>query len=929
MAHYDFFNFGTSVCSIASQQDKNYSWFKEVVTNYYTTDKDSGSNWQNYYLSNLQDNVLINLRKAIRWTYRGALGSALGFRYNLSNLYDGSKLAVETPILEFLHSKHPEATSLSIQNWAITVNSYAWALNCYLYKYYNSLFSTYRYTDTFSNKTGEIVITFDNPDKTVITLQTERKVLAKQRYYYYVLKKDKWYRDYEDEKYERLFIEYDSVVSFQLNEFRFDYYRNSIKDELVPLNSTVVYVTYSYTTSSTIPVDDIQDNQEVQLNTLDFENDTVSVEETRYGCHIYPCDNTIPLLNQAVVNDARINASTAVIPCPSIPIKKQGSYVGKDMIKLGNKFMKKFCGGNNTFTEIYNSVKKQDSADTSNAFVSMGVSLNNPTQSGKRYLFTFADFIYEKWRDARGYKDSDIQDIWDGTSNRLYRLNGYLTWFDGNNTVAKGIAWTGLRKRTVEGIAATGIKKGEYTLCPVTHGGTPCPYIVRCTRSHGFGPYGEMAEWTTFRRYSGVPGVSFRYQESDHTYVEIIMYGLIMINPVGFFGAGWSPTGALANYANSCVNLGKKLPLGLQLAHWKIYRVDHDDPENSDYMEKVEIDEETGTLLTPKYPPIGDSWYDPFQSVGLLTTLPSMAGSIYSGVQNLYQSVVVNVQLGHNLDYKVDTADSDSGFIIPFDLVNLNRISIVKGCDLVSSSFFVVCEYFKFDRVHYKSWKKWVKVVLQIIVIIIVIIIIVCTYGGGTQPALSGGGAALGWLAGFGALAGIASFMIKALVVAVIVAVAKYIVRKIFGNTFIGMVFQVVLTVVAMYYTGCLDGSALSTIGSTLAVASDAYIDRETERANKLRTEQLQIEYKDTQAKTKYTSQMDLISKKMLAMSNPNSNFNVNTFINGLLLNSSKPCIDGIVPISTWNDTLTSWPSSFYEAYINDPLNMDQYLQLS
>ena len=905
MAHYDFFNFGTSVCSIASQNDKNYSWFKEMVVNYWTTDKDSGNNWQTYYLSNLQDNVLINLRKAIRWTYRGALGSVLGFRYNLSNLYDGSKLAVETPILEFLHSKHPEATSLSIQNWAITVNSYAWALNCYLYKYYNSLFSAYKYTDTFSNKTGEIVITFEDPDKTVITLQTERKVLAKQRYYYYVLKKDKWYRDYKEEKYERLFIDYDSVVSFQLNEFRFDYYRNNIKDELVPLNSTVVYVTYSYTTPS----------------------DTDSVEETHYGCHIYPCDGTIPLLNQAVVNDAQINASMAVIPCPSIPIKKQGHYVGNDIIKLGNKFMKKFCGGNNTFTEIYNSVKKQDSADTSNVFVSMGVSLNNPTQSGKRYLFTFADFIYEKWRDARGYKDSDIQDIWDGLNNRLYRLNGYLTWFDGNNTVAKGIAWTGLRKRTVEGIAATGIKKGEYTLCPVTHGGTPCPYILRCIKSRGYGPH-VKSEWATLRRYSGVPGVSFRYQESDHTYVEIIMYGLIMINPVGFSGAGWSPTGALANYANSCVNLGKQLPRGLELNGWHIYSVEYDDPENSDYMEKVEIDED-GKLLTPEYPPISDSWYDPFQSVGLKVTLPSMAGSIYSGVQNLYQSVVVNVQLGHKLDYKINTADSDSGFIIPFDLVNLNRISIVKGCDLVSSSFYVVCEYFKFDRVHYKSWKKWIKVVLQIIVIIIIIIIIVCTYGAGTQPAVEGGGAALGWLAGFGALAGIASFMIKALVVAVIVAVAKYIVRKIFGNTFIGMVFQVVLTVVAMYYTGCLDGSALSTISSTLAVASDAYIDRELEKVNKLKAEQLQIEYKETQAKTKYSSQMDLVSKKMLAMSNPNSNFNVNTFINGLLLNSSKPCIDGIVPISTWNDTLTSWPSSFYEAYINDPLNMDQYLQLS
>lgn len=895
MAHYDFHNFGTSVCSVASQEDKNYNWFKEMVVNYCVTDKDSSNNWQSYYLSNLQDNVLINLRKAIRWTYRGALGSALGFRYNLSNLYDGSKLAVESPILEFLHSKHPEATSLSIQNWAITVNSYVWALNCYLYKYYNSLFSAHKYTDTFNNKTGEITVTFDDPAKTVITLQTERKVLSKQRYYYYALKQNTWYQDYTDEKYERLFKEYDSVVSFQLDEFRFDYSRNSINDELEPLTSTVVYVTYSY---------------------------TASVEEIHYGCHIYPCDDTIPLLNQAVVNDAQINASMAVIPCPSIPIKIMGLYVGNDIIKLGNKFMKIFSGGNNTFTEIYNSVKKQDSIQTCNAFISMGVSLNNPTQSGKRYLFTFADFIYEKWRDARGYKDSDIQDIWDGLDNRLYRLHGYLTWFDGNNTVAKGIAWTGLRKHTVEGIAAPGIKKGEYSLCPTTSGGTPCPYIVHCRKVKEISPHGPIYLEATFRMYSGVPGVSFRYQESDHTYIEIIMYGLIMVNPVGYYGVGGSPTFALADYSTSCVNLGKRLPLNLQ--DYEITDITEASDDASSEDEKA-ADKEGN----PISPPYTETWYDPYQSIGLENTLPSIAGSIYSGVQNLYLNVVVNVQLGHKLEYKPEIADSDSGFIIPFDLVNLNRISMVKGCDLVASSFYVITEYYQFDRVHFKRWKKWVKVILQIIVVIVAIVIIVISYGSATKPAVAGGSSALGWLAGFGVVSTIASFMIKALVVAVIVAVAKYIVRKIFGNTFIGMIFQVVLTVVAMYYTGCLDGNALSNTGSTISIASNAYIDREKEKIKKLRAEQLQIEYEETQAKTKYTSQIDLLAKKMLAMSNPNSNFNVNTFINGLLLNSSKPCIDGIVPISTWNDTLTSWSSSFYEAYINDPLNMDQYLQLS
>ena len=49
------------------------------------------------------------------------------------------------------------------------------------------------------------------------------------------------------------------------------------------------------------------------------------------------------------------------------------------------------------------------------------------------------------------------------------------------------------------------------------------------------------------------------------------------------------------------------------------------------------------------------------------------------------------------------------------------------------------------------------------------------------------------------------------------------------------MIFQVVLTVVAMYYTGCLDGSALSNIGSTISIASNAYIDKENKKIKKLK----------------------------------------------------------------------------------------------
>ena len=271
----------------------------------------------------------------------------------------------------------------------------------------------------------------------------------------------------------------------------------------------------------------------------------------------------------------------------------------------------------------------------------------------------------------------------------------------------------------------------------------------------------------------------------------------------------------------------------------------------------------------------------------------------------------------------MQSADDESGFIIPFDLVNMHRMGIFKLNDLMRSGLYVVSEYFKWDRVHYKKWKKYVGYILGAIIIIVAIVVAIYC-----PPAGASIGSVGSALIGGGVAAAIVISICKLVIALAIAIVVKVIAKAIFGDSFIGIVFQTIATVVAMYYCGCLNGNALSTTSSTVQIASDAYMDREKDKVNKLKAEQLQIEYKDIQAKTKYTSQMDLISKKMLAMSNPNSNFNVNVFINGLLLNSSKPCIDGIVPISTWNDTLTSWSSSFYDAYINDPLNMDQYLQL-
>ena len=391
------------------------------------------------------------------------------------------------------------------------------------------------------------------------------------------------------------------------------------------------------------------------------------------------------------------------------------------------------------------------------------------------------------------------------------------------------------------------------------------------------------------------------------------MFGLIYINPVGYFGSGIDPRGILHNYSLSCQNIGAR-----------------DDAVNTEdivyYDEEIETNDHgfQGIEQVPVY----GALYDPLQghSSKLVGLLKQCAGSVYVGIQNIYHNLVCNVQLGHKFEIKMQSADDESGFIIPFDLVNMRRMGIFKLNDLMRSGLYVVSEYFKWDRKHYKRWKKFVGYILGAIIIIVAIIVaIYCPPAGASIGSV--GSALMGGAIG-GVLATIVITICKLVIALAIAIVVKVIARAVFGDSFIGKVFQVIATVVAMYYCGCIGNNTLSITGSTVSTASNVYIDSEKEKINKLKAEQLQIEYKGIQAKTKYTSQMDLLAKKMLAMSNPNSNFNVNVFINGLLLNSSKPCIDGIVPISTWNDTLTDWSSSFYDAYINDPLNMDQYLQL-
>lgn len=899
MAHYDFYNFGTSVSSVADANQKQFKWFPDLITNYmvgYNTKE-----WHQYFQDSLLDNSATKLKAAIRWTYRSKLGSLLGFRYNLNSLYEGSKLSVETPLLEYLHSIHPEAESLSVQNWDITVFDLAWSVKCYLYKNYNSLFSSYSYSVTFDMNTGIGKVIFNNPDATEVKIEANKSVLTKQSYTHYVYNQSTWWKHFvhSEDAFKKQVIYYDSLYSMQTDVFRMDYVRSTQYANFEAASSTVIYVTYSYTVKT----------------------DTGIV--IKYGALVHPVNQDTPeKLKEVIINDARINASSTVVPAPCLPLKNYGNFISSDsqVAKLSSKYLYKAFNGKKIYSDLLNAVKNGSSFDVKHQYVLTGVSLSHPSPAAKRYWFTFANFIYEKWRDARGYSDGDIYDYWAGYSNYLYRLYGYLTWYDSSNIMQRGMAWTGIWKHQVEGIAFTGAKVGDYYIAPSTYVGTPCPTSTTITEKKESSGGEETTESYKVAVYSRCSGVSFRYQNTDKTYIEIIMFGLIYINPVGYFGFGVDPRGILHNYSLSCQNIGSRYDV--VNTHDVVYYVE----------EMVEIKDETSSRPHSHQEmvkvPVYGALYDPIQgeSSKLVGLLMQCAGSVYVGIQNIYHNLVCNVQLGHKFEIKMQSADDESGFIIPFDLINMRHMGIFKLNDLMRSGLYVVSEYFKWDRKHYKRWKKFVGYILGAIIIIVAIVVsIYCPPAGASIGSVGSGliGGAIG-----GIVAAVVIAICKLVIALAIAIVIKVISKAIFGDSFIGKVFQTIATVVAMYYCGCIGNNALSITGSTISTASNVYIDSEKEKLNKLKAEQLQIEYKGIQAKTKYTSQMDLISKKMLAMSNPNSNFNVNVFINGLLLNSSKPCIDGIVPISTWNDTLTDWSSSFYDAYINDPLNMDQYLQL-
>ena len=384
MAHYDFFNFGTSTCSVADANQKQFKWFPDLITNYmvgYNTKE-----WNQYFQDSLLDNTATRLKAAIRWTYRSKLGSLLGFRYNLNSLYEGSKLSVETPLLEYLHSIHPEAESLSVQNWDITVFDLAWSVKCYLYKNYNSLFSSYSYSVTFDTDTGIGIVTFNDPDATEVKIEANKSILTKQSYTHYVYNQNSWWKHFvnSEDAFKKEIIYYDSLYSMQTDVFRMDYVKSTQYANFEAASSTVIYVTYSYTVKT--------------------DEGTV----IKHSALVHPVNQDTPeKLKEVIINDARINASSTVVPAPCLPLKNYGTFIDSNsqIAKLSTKYLYKAFNSKKIYLDLLNAVKKGSDAIVKHQYVLTGVSLSHPSPAAKKYWFTFANFIYEKWRDAREYSD--------------------------------------------------------------------------------------------------------------------------------------------------------------------------------------------------------------------------------------------------------------------------------------------------------------------------------------------------------------------------------------------------------------------------------------------------------------------------------------------------------------------------------------------
>lgn len=950
MAHYDVFAFSTAASSIEMSDHKYTSWAGSAATNWALTSDEPI--YANYFIPNLFSSLAFKLKNGVRWAITSGYADAIGFRADTGNAYAGTKRDIGTAIQNYLTDVTGN-NNCSIHSWQVTTNSLQVALDGYLFGAYHDLYSNNTYTQHFDETTGVIEVTFSNGEK--LTLRTKMTSLTKGKFTYLIDNPKFKYNNYDIYKDEPKYIEefyyYDKATLYSLTTYptKEDEDGNIVEDtDALPLG--MFRYVYNKGTTVTTPkgVVTVQADTPASNTVLNI-NYGESVDDSNiiWRNVSYVIDGSDLALEKIIQIWAISQLTFHMVPIPWSPVKESSLYIDKNSNKYKQcvNYLKHIFSAD-IYSMIYKNIEETpNQQELANAYMMWGVNLNNRTQSGKKYLFILFKQIYQHYLVQRGLSAENIKDEWytkqatlvtnygprqqTVISNHLMDLSGYISWYSYSGTVARGICWTGIVSRSVKGVAQAGAKTGQYFVEPCAV--TSEPYVKKdiittVTKPSGSGgdPNAtvENTKTTTHTYYLTSPGVAFRYQDTNETYQEICVYNLTLYNPVGHYGIGNLFATIDATLANTAASFDYCMSKGEPI--YKDNRTTIDS-----YGRPPEI---TGYIYK----------YDPKFMIGMAAGnqfVYDNAGSVYLGYQNVYQNVVIDFQTVNNqsVTFKPSIADDDSGFIIPFDLTMMENFPMSELNDLVTKGTYLIAESYHFEQPHYKGYKKWLAIVVTIIAIIIVIIVSIVTWGSGTAPASKIGAAIC---TAVGAAVGTTTYIVlmalcKILVAFVVAFLAKVLAKAIFGNSFIGTMFQIVITLVVCYYDagGTLSGlsdyaSSFEGVASIASTTLKGTADYFNTKNKSLTDEYNKFNSLDQQNQEQYNQKNKLLSSRMAELYNQTSNFNVSNYVNAITTRQTSPIYDGVLSGPTWNNALISYTDYSIDALTTELIDVDRYLEV-
>lgn len=919
MAHYDVFAFATAVTGIDMSTHQYTSWTGTMATNWVALSDETY--FSDYFHNALFQGMSFRLKTGVRWAVNSGYANAIGFSADTSNAYAGSKLDIGKAIQSYLNNLTGSPKAV-IHNYQVTTNSLQVALDGYLFGAYHELYSSNTYTQHFDENTGVITITFSNKEK--LTLNTTKQVLTQGRFAYLLDNPKYKYNEKtgesnEEDKYKLEYYVYDKIALYTLTTYPTK--ENEDGEQVPDTDAEPLGVfNYAYNLGAGVKTPDgykqIQVNSPASITVLNINYSVADDEDNiTYRNISYPLNGSNKDLDNIVTVWAKSQLTFNMIPVPWVPFKQGLYYIDKNSTTYTKccQYVKRLFG-KPLYPDLYKNVSDTpNQIEMANAYMMFGVNLNTKTQAGKKYLYILFKNIYQHFLTARGLTSEDIVNQWytakgESTwyapygsifkSNKLFQLNGYISWYTNNGTTARGIVWVGMVSLSKKGVAQAGAKKGQYFVIP--SGIEDAPTILE-------NEVVPNEKDTIPHKYSATcPGVAFRYQDTNETYQEILVLGLALYNPVGHYGIGNMRSTIEATLANTADSFN------YAMQHPKVLK---------------EINTPYGTDKIIEY----QHYFNPMviQEMAAGGYIYDNAGSVYFGHSNVYQNLVLNFQTVNNvsIEYKAEIADDDSGFIIPFDLTMMQNFPMSDLNDLITRGTFLVSESYHFEQPHYKSWKKWISIVVWIVVIIIGIVVTVCSYGSISGHYAKSVFPAVVAFVGGGVVGTIVTAALKLVVAVIIAMVVKAIAKAVFGNTFIGQVFQIIITVVVCYYTGMFNGMEAWQAGAKITASAMGQI------ANYF-NEQTQALTAETNAFNSMAEiNHDYYNKKMKDLSSmyqdlygQTSNIDIKNLVQTITSRQTNPIYDGIVNGSKWNNTLLSYTDDSTEILTSELLNLDKYI---